>query len=125
MGGQSENAMASISRLSVTEPGEPSFEDRQDFEDAKRGKLISKESCIIHSDKFPDQVIWNNDAYTFLSLKDSSSTVNDSLWRQGQLTWQQGLYQVSDHVFQVRGFDISNMSIIQTTSQNGIIIVDP
>jgi alkyl sulfatase BDS1-like metallo-beta-lactamase superfamily hydrolase len=50
-------------------------------------------------------------------------TANPSLWRQAQLCRQQGLFQVTDGIYQIRGFDLSNMTVIE--GDRGIIIVDP
>ena len=41
------------------------------------------------------------------------TTVNPSLWRQARLNMNNGLFQVTDRIYQVRGFDISNMTIIE------------
>ena len=51
------------------------------------------------------------------------ATVNPSLWRQAQLNMNNGLYQVAERIYQVRGFDLSNMDIIE--GNTGIIIIDP
>ncbi|KAJ5738117.1 beta-lactamase domain-containing protein [Penicillium malachiteum] len=70
------------------------------------------------------KVIWDTGAYDFLQ-DEASDTANPSLWRQGQLcSVTAGLYHVTDGVYQVRGFDLANMSIVQIPSSNGIIIID-
>jgi alkyl sulfatase BDS1-like metallo-beta-lactamase superfamily hydrolase len=51
------------------------------------------------------------------------STVNPSLWRQARLNMHNGLFQVTDRIYQVRGFDISNMTLIE--GDRGVIIIDP
>lgn len=50
-------------------------------------------------------------------------SVNPSLWRQSLLLAKHGLFQVSDRVYQVRGFDISVMTVI--VGDRGYILVDP
>ena len=50
-------------------------------------------------------------------------TVNPSLWRQARLNMNNGLFQVTDRIYQVRGFDISNMTIIE--GSRGLIVIDP
>ena len=50
-------------------------------------------------------------------------TVNPSLWRQARLNMANGLFQVTDRIYQVRGFDISNMTIIE--GDRGLIVIDP
>ncbi|MCC7562855.1 MAG: MBL fold metallo-hydrolase, partial [Methanobrevibacter arboriphilus] len=66
--------------------------------------------------------IWNLKDYNFLK-DDWKSTVNPSLWRQAQLNLCNGLFEVCESVFQVRGYDISNITIIER--ETGIIIIDP
>ena len=55
--------------------------------------------------------------------EEAPETVNPSLWRQAQLNAIHGLFQVSDRVYQVRGMDLSNMTIIEGAS--GLILIDP
>jgi alkyl sulfatase BDS1-like metallo-beta-lactamase superfamily hydrolase len=96
------------------------FNDRADFEDANRGLVGSLVPCVIHGAKGAE--IWNNDAYAFLEGP-CPDTVNPSLWRQSQLTAKQGLYEVTDGIYQVRGLDLSNMTLVE--SDNGVIVIDP
>ncbi len=97
------------------------FDDRQDFEDADRGLIGSLVPCVITT--ADDRPVWNNDVYSFLDA-DCPDTANPSLWRQSQLTAKQGLYEVvPDAIYQVRGLDISNMTLIE--SDNGVIVIDP
>ena len=53
---------------------------------------------------------------------DAPDTANPSLWRQGQLVREHGLYELTEGVYQVRGLDLSNMSLVE--SDNGVIIID-
>ncbi|VUC22906.1 unnamed protein product [Clonostachys rosea] len=99
---------------------EPDFNDTEDFENASRGFIAKLEPCVIRDDK--GHVVWDNDAYDFVK-EQCPNTVNPKLWRQAQLTAIQGLYEVSPAVYQVRGVDISNMSILE--GKSGIIIIDP
>ena len=66
--------------------------------------------------------MWDNDAYEFLSGA-CPDTANPSLWRQGQLCARQGLYEVTDGIYQVRGLDLSNMTVVEGDS--GVIVIDP
>ena len=50
-------------------------------------------------------------------------TANPSLWRQGQLNCRHGLYEVTEGIYQVRGFDLSNMTLVE--SDHGVIVIDP
>ena len=61
--------------------------------------------------------------YAFLAHEQAPDTVNPSLWRQARLNMNNGLFQVTDRIYQVRGFDISNMTIIE--GSRGLIVIDP
>jgi alkyl sulfatase BDS1-like metallo-beta-lactamase superfamily hydrolase len=60
--------------------------------------------------------------YDFLKQNEAADTVNPSLWRQAQLNAIHGLFKVTDRVYQVRGFDISNITIIE--GDTSLIIID-
>ena len=96
------------------------FHDRQDFADADRGFVGAMEPCVVTTES--GRVIWDNDAYSFLD-GDCPDTANPSLWRQSQLCAKQGLYQVTDGIYQVRGLDISNMTLVE--GDTGVIVIDP
>ena len=66
--------------------------------------------------------IWDNDAYAFLKGS-APRTTNANLWRMSQLTRKQGLFKVTDRIHQVRGLDLSNMTIVE--GDTGIIVIDP
>jgi alkyl sulfatase BDS1-like metallo-beta-lactamase superfamily hydrolase len=96
------------------------FADRTDFENADRGLIGRLVPCVITK---PDgSEVWNNDAYDFLQAE-RAETVYPGLWRQCQLTARQGLYEVCAGVYQVRGLDLSNMSLLE--SDHGVIVIDP
>lgn len=68
--------------------------------------------------------VWDIDSYKFLSSEAGCPpTVNEKLWRHGQLTAKQGLFEVVPGIYQLRSLDISNMTIIE--GESGIIVVDP
>ncbi|MEE4024980.1 alkyl sulfatase dimerization domain-containing protein [Gordonia sp. PKS22-38] len=97
------------------------FDDTTDFEDAKRGLIATADSCVIRNED--GGVVWDNDSYAFVSGQ-APESVNPSLWRQSTLTSMQGLYEViPDLVYQVRGFDASNLTLIE--GDQGVIAVDP
>ncbi|WP_141015180.1 alkyl/aryl-sulfatase [Nocardioides sambongensis] len=97
------------------------FHDTTDFEDAQRGLIGTAETCVVRD--ADGRVVWDNDSYAFLG-GDAPDTVHPSLWRQSTLTSMQGLYEViPDLVYQVRGFDASNLTLIEGDS--GVIAVDP
>jgi alkyl sulfatase BDS1-like metallo-beta-lactamase superfamily hydrolase len=96
------------------------FADRQDFEDADRGLIDKLDPAVITN--ADGRVVWDNDAYAFLD-GDCPDTAHPSLWRQGQLVARQGLFEVTKGIYQLRGFDLSNMTVIEGDS--GVIIIDP
>jgi alkyl sulfatase BDS1-like metallo-beta-lactamase superfamily hydrolase len=94
-----------------------------DFEFASRGLVAPLEDPLIFGVN-SKEVVWNAQAYEFLN-NDCPPTANKSLWRQGQLcSVTPGLYLVTEGVYQVRGLDLANMSIVQIPNTNQIIIID-
>ena len=93
--------------------------DPQDFEDAKRGFIAKPTGKLVQAD---GTVLKDFDVYSFLDGK-AAETVNPSLWRHAQLNANIGLYKVMDGVYQLRGFDMANMSLIE--GKTGWIVVDP
>ncbi|MGW1679265.1 alkyl/aryl-sulfatase [Saccharopolyspora sp. NPDC002376] len=96
------------------------FADRTDFEDADRGFLAALEPGVVKDER--GGAVWNNDAYSFLA-DDCPETVHPSLWRQSQLCAKQGLYEVVPGIYQVRGLDLSNMTLVE--GDRGVIVIDP
>jgi alkyl sulfatase BDS1-like metallo-beta-lactamase superfamily hydrolase len=68
------------------------------------------------------RVVWDNDSYAFLD-GDAPTTVNPSLWRQSRLVADQGLFEVVDGIYQVRGFDLSNVTFVE--GDRGVVVIDP
>jgi alkyl sulfatase BDS1-like metallo-beta-lactamase superfamily hydrolase len=93
---------------------------QDDFEDADRGFLGSLEPMSVSA--ADGRVVWEMEGWAFLDA-DCPPTANPSLWRQAQLTAKHGLYEVSDGIYQVRGFDMSNMTLVE--SDHGVIVIDP
>ncbi len=96
------------------------FNDTTDFTDADRGFIAALTPCVIRA--ADGRVVWDNDVYSFLA-GDAPTSVHPSLWRQSTLTAKQGLYEVVPGIYQVRGFDISNISFVE--GDTGIIVIDP
>ncbi len=97
-----------------------SLTNRRDFEQAARGLVARASSLKITGEK--GDIAWNQDAYDFVE-GDAPASVNPSLWRQAKLNGQHGLYKVADGIHQLRGFDLANLTLID--SDNGWILVDP
>ena len=95
--------------------------DRQDFEDATRGLVGRATQRQITAED--GRVVWDLDAYEFMRNVEPPDTVNPSLWRQGQLLIEDGLFEVVPGIYQLRGYDLSVMSIVE--GDTGVIVIDP
>ena len=104
----------------MSEPIAADFGDRADFVSSDRGFLGTIDPMVIKA--ADGRVVWDMDSWGFLD-GDCPDTVNPSLWRQAQLTAKHGLYEVSDGIYQVRGFEMSNMTLVE--SDHGVIVIDP
>lgn len=94
--------------------------DSQDFEDARRGFLGAIDGGVIKNEN--GEVVWSQSDFDFLKGP-APATVNPSLWRQAQLNAIHGLFEVTDGVYQLRGYDLSVMTLIR--GETGWIVVDP
>jgi alkyl sulfatase BDS1-like metallo-beta-lactamase superfamily hydrolase len=97
------------------------FADRTDFENAGRGLVARFEPGVIKA--ADGHVVFDAEAYTRVLSGECPDTVNPSLWRQCQLTSIQGLFEVTDGIYQVRGIEISNMTLVE--GNTGVIVIDP
>ncbi|MFJ5938368.1 alkyl/aryl-sulfatase [Streptomyces sp. NPDC093071] len=98
----------------------PSFEDTTDFENADRGFLAALVPGTVTD--AGGRTVWDGDAYAFLEA-DCPDTAHPSLWRQSRLCARQGLYEVTEGVYQVRGLDLSNMTLVE--GERGVVVIDP
>jgi alkyl sulfatase BDS1-like metallo-beta-lactamase superfamily hydrolase len=94
--------------------------DREDEAFAARGFIATWNDPRIEGAN--GDVIADLAAYDFLAGA-APASVNPSLWRHAKLVTKHGLFKVTERVYQVRGFDVANMSII--IGDKGLIIVDP
>jgi alkyl sulfatase BDS1-like metallo-beta-lactamase superfamily hydrolase len=94
--------------------------DRRDFADADRGWIGTIAPMVVTTTD--GRVVWDMDRWSFLA-GDAPDTVHPGLWRQAQLTAKHGLYEVTDGIYQVRGFDMSNMTLVE--GDRGVIVIDP
>jgi alkyl sulfatase BDS1-like metallo-beta-lactamase superfamily hydrolase len=94
--------------------------DPKDFEDAKRGLIASDAELRVSGAE--GNAIWDMPAYGFVD-GEAPASVNPSLWRQARLNNIHGLFEVTQGVYQVRGYDLANMSLIE--GETGWIVVDP
>lgn len=94
--------------------------NRKDFQDAWRNRIAHEEKVEVRDAK--GELIWSSADYDFVD-GEAPDSVNPSLWRQARLNGIHGLFRVTTGVHQVRGYDLSNMTIIE--GETGWIIVDP
>lgn len=99
------------------------FSDKKDFENAQKGLIAKQDTVTIKNDK--GDVVWDLEAYKkYISLdKPAPDSVNPSLWRNAQLNMINGLFEVTDGIYQVRGYDLSNITFIK--GETGWIVFDP
>jgi len=97
------------------------FADRTDFENANRGLIARLDPGVIKAAS--GRVVYDADAFTRATAGDCPDTVHPSLWRQSQLTAIQGLFQVTDGIYQLRGIELSNMTVVE--GETGVIVIDP
>jgi alkyl sulfatase BDS1-like metallo-beta-lactamase superfamily hydrolase len=95
------------------------FHDAQDFKDAERGFLGTAEDAVVRGTD--GTAVWGLDVYGFLD-EDCPDTANPSLWRQSRLAAKHGLYEVVEGIYQVRGFDLSNMTLVE--GERGVLVID-
>ncbi|NWG92736.1 MAG: MBL fold metallo-hydrolase [Parvularculaceae bacterium] len=94
--------------------------DAEDEDFASRGFIASWPEATIKDDR--GRIVWDFAAYDFATGA-APETANPSLWRHARLLARHGLFKAHERVYQVRGFDVSNMSIV--LGDKGLIIVDP
>jgi alkyl sulfatase BDS1-like metallo-beta-lactamase superfamily hydrolase len=96
------------------------FSDRTDYESVSKGLIAPFKGQIKEA---AGKVIWDVQAYDFLAKDKNPDSINPSLWRLAQLSAHAGLFEVSPRLYQVRGLDLANMTIIE--GDDGLIIIDP
>jgi alkyl sulfatase BDS1-like metallo-beta-lactamase superfamily hydrolase len=95
------------------------FADTRDFNFANQGFVATRADPVIRN--AAGQPVWDLSAFDFLKTA-GPATVNPSLWRQGQLMAIHGLFKASDRIWQVRGFDLANITFVK--GETGWIIID-
>ncbi|MEM6722504.1 MAG: alkyl sulfatase dimerization domain-containing protein [Bacteroidota bacterium] len=96
------------------------YDDTTDFVSARKGFIATLKDPLIKNED--GSVAFDLNRYEFLKAE-APATVNPSLWRQSQLNSIHGLFEVMPGIYQIRGFDLANMTIIE--SSEGWIIIDP
>jgi alkyl sulfatase BDS1-like metallo-beta-lactamase superfamily hydrolase len=117
---ESADASATTTTLNAAVLQHLPFSDRTDFESVSKGLIAPFKGQVKDAS---GKVIWDIAAYDFLAKDQSPASVNPSLWRLAQLNAHAGLFEVSPKIYQVRGLDLANMTIIE--GDDGLIIIDP
>jgi alkyl sulfatase BDS1-like metallo-beta-lactamase superfamily hydrolase len=113
---------AATSAVQATQRESLPFDDVRDFDEARRGFLAAPESRQIMAEA--GHVAWDIGSYDFLLTGDQFDSIHPSLQRQATLNMEHGLFEVvPGHIYQVRGFDLANISFIR--SDTGWIVFDP
>ncbi len=95
--------------------------NRQSFDDARRGLIEALGDKLIT--RGDGRLVWTLKGYEFLEREDAPDSVHPGLWRHARVNMANGLYRVTDRIYQIRGFDVSNMTIIE--GDTGLIVIDP
>lgn len=97
------------------------FAERSAFADARRGFIAALPDALVPGEG--DAPAWSMAPYAFLDAEQAPDTVNPSLWRQAQLNAIHGLFEVAEGIYQVRGMDLANMTLVE--GEQGLIVIDP
>jgi alkyl sulfatase BDS1-like metallo-beta-lactamase superfamily hydrolase len=106
--------------LSEAREGLP-FDDDRDFEEYSRGFIAAPDYRVIMADA--GNVAWDMEKFDFVQEQDEFDSVHPSLLRQSKLNMNYGLYEVIPGIYQVRGFDLANITFIK--GDTGWIVFDP
>jgi alkyl sulfatase BDS1-like metallo-beta-lactamase superfamily hydrolase len=93
--------------------------EQRDFADATRGFIASLADPVIKSDK--GETVWDQSRFAFIE-GDAPASVNPSLWRQERLNNAHGLFKVAAGIYQIRSYDVANMTLI--AGNTGWIVID-
>ena len=99
------------------------FTDKKDFDRAQKGFIAKQDVVTIKNDQ--GDVVWDLEEYKKFIKQDAKApdSVNPSLWRNAQLNMINGLFKVTDGIYQVRGYDLSNITFVE--GDKGWIVFDP
>lgn len=97
------------------------FDDRAEYDNASKGLIAAPDQLELRDDK--GKLVWSQKAYEFIEDKDAPDTVNPSLWRHTQLNHYYGLFEVTEGIYQVRGYDMANITFVK--GDTGWIVFDP
>ncbi|WP_370600844.1 alkyl/aryl-sulfatase [Pseudomonas nitroreducens] len=96
------------------------FSDRADFDRVEKGLIKRPENLVIKNED--GSTAWQLGSYDFLNAGKDIDSINPSLQRQALLNLKYGLYKVADGIYQVRGFDLANITFVE--GKSGWIVID-
>ncbi|MET0306048.1 MAG: alkyl sulfatase dimerization domain-containing protein [Solirubrobacterales bacterium] len=96
------------------------MEDERDYEEARRGLVASFDPPVVEDEH--GRTVWDLRSYDFLD-EEPADTADPNLWRQSRLTRIAGLFELAPGFYQLRGFDLSNMHVVE--GEDGIVVIDP
>ncbi|MHB2170006.1 alkyl/aryl-sulfatase [Alsobacter sp. R-9] len=97
------------------------FGDRRDFEEQQRGLIAKMPEMKIRADA--GHVAWDMEQFQFIDTQDDFDSIHPSLLRIAKLNNNYGLYEVIPGIYQVRGFDLSDLTFVR--GKTGWIVFDP
>ena len=98
------------------------FENTQESEFAKKGLIDAPDFLELKDEK--GNIIWSQKAYDFISdYEKAPDTANPSLWENTKNNHLYGLFEVTNGIYQVRGYDMANLTVIR--GDTGWIVFDP
>ena len=97
------------------------FADKRDFEEQKKGFIAPMKDLKIMADA--GHVAWDMERFQFLEQQEEFDSIHPSLLRQSVLNNNYGLYEVIPGIYQVRGFDLSDITFVR--GKTGWIVIDP
>ncbi len=97
------------------------FADKRDFEEQKKGLIAPMKEMKIKADA--GHVAWDMERFQFLEKQEDFDSIHPSLLRQSVLNNNYGLYEVIPGIYQVRGFDLSDITFVR--GKTGWIVIDP
>lgn len=95
------------------------FNDKVDFDEASRGLMATLSKPLVQTTD--GKIVWDTERFNFIKGS-APGTVNPSLWRQEKLNNLAGLFKVTDGIYQVRGYDLANMTLVE--GKTGWIVID-
>ncbi len=109
---------STVQRANAAVASSAGLSDQTDLADARRGFIAAPEGQVKDAG---GNVVWDFGAFAFIK-GDAPPTVNPSLWRQAVLNNQIGLFKVTDRIWQLRGFDLANITLVE--GDTGWIVID-